>query len=438
LNVVNFEWQFEFVIIRAYKYVVVLCYVDIFLAIFLAATCMCCIYVCSRIFPDGPIFSPIELDDIRIGRVHEAESGLQQQIEGLQGRLAAQRMKRTNLETQRDIAATVEDRVEKFNAKGQSIYGDAWDEKEGESIAIKELVTIPETEIREMRIEAQNIVTSRKADEEKDLWNIWNKFKDDPNKKDAGGASGDKSPSGVSSATAGGQPDVLTGRTSRAKASSGSGTAGADPRFSSGGTGPSTASAAPKPNISALPPPRSYVAPPPQQNVNSKPAPGPGPGPVAVGARGARPPPPGALVAPGRGGPGRGGPAPPRGSFSRQPNDEKEDDDYDNKIHSSFHSPPPRSLAERVPLLAAKTASNTSGSGSGKKPPPPVGPPPGWRGGQPPTQLAPLTGPPSGKQNNSSSSSSSNPMSPPMAPPGVLPPRGTPPPAALKGIKKNS
>jgi hypothetical protein len=39
-----------------------------------------------------------------------------------QMRLTLQRKKRTNLETQRDIAANIEQRVEQFNAKGKYVF----------------------------------------------------------------------------------------------------------------------------------------------------------------------------------------------------------------------------------------------------------------------------------------------------------------------------
>ena len=136
---------------------------------FVAAICIstlfaCCCWICGRLCPSAPDFSALELDDIRIGRQTDIEASLSNQIDSLKKRLELQRKRRTNMETKRDIAATVEERVEKFNAKGKSIYGDAWDGQDGGQIPIKELITIPENEIREMRIEAQNIITSRKSE----------------------------------------------------------------------------------------------------------------------------------------------------------------------------------------------------------------------------------------------------------------------------------
>ena len=360
---------------------------------------MCCLYICARICPDGPIFSAVELDDIRIGRVQETENTLQQQIEGLQSRLTLQRMKRTNLETQRDIAATVEERVNNFNSKGESIYGDAWEGKDGGTVPIKELVTIPESEIRDMRIAAQNIVTARKAEEEKDVWKIWNQFKDDPNKKDAGGPSGNISArsTGVSSATD--QPDVLTGRTNRAGKTASS--TSADPRFNSRGP-----SAQARSNIKPIPPPRKYEVP-------------------VVGKESSKSV--SAAPRPAAGRPLRGPPRSDSSSFARQPGDEKED--YDSKIHSNFHSPPPRSISDRVPLLAAQHQKKSE-----KKPPPPLGPPPGWRGSQDAASNGAVasTPPPSSKPTGT------NNVSPPFAPAGVLPPRGTPPPSSIKQSSRSS
>ena len=108
-------------------------------------------------------------------------------------KLTLHRKRKTELQTKRDIAATIEDRIESYNDKGRyevtsilymddvlcnrRIYGPAWDEGIGneESFPIKyirriiislivltecrELVSLPEHEIRALRIEAQNIIT---------------------------------------------------------------------------------------------------------------------------------------------------------------------------------------------------------------------------------------------------------------------------------------
>lgn len=56
-----------------------------------------------------------------------------------------------------------------FDIFDRDIYGDAWEGKNG-AVPIRELVKIPDTEVRSMQLEAQAIVTARKQEEEKDLW----------------------------------------------------------------------------------------------------------------------------------------------------------------------------------------------------------------------------------------------------------------------------
>jgi hypothetical protein len=57
---------------------------DIIAAIVGSIAFVCCCYICSRICPDGPVFSALEMDQIRVDRVSEVESTLENQIEALQ------------------------------------------------------------------------------------------------------------------------------------------------------------------------------------------------------------------------------------------------------------------------------------------------------------------------------------------------------------------
>ena len=47
---------------------------------------------------------------------------------GMQSKLAYHRKKKTQVQTDRDIKRRLGERVEKFNDKGRSIYGEAWDD----------------------------------------------------------------------------------------------------------------------------------------------------------------------------------------------------------------------------------------------------------------------------------------------------------------------
>lgn len=51
----------------------------------------------------------------------------------------------------------------------RAVYGDAWEGKNG-AVPIRELVKIPESDVRAMQMEAQAIVTARKEEEKQDLW----------------------------------------------------------------------------------------------------------------------------------------------------------------------------------------------------------------------------------------------------------------------------
>ena len=88
--------------------------------------------------------------------------------------MSIHRKRKTELQTKRDITATIEERIESYNDKGRRIYGSAWDDGAGndDSFPIKyqiilsyvrhvfrDLVSQPEHEIRALRIEAQNIIT---------------------------------------------------------------------------------------------------------------------------------------------------------------------------------------------------------------------------------------------------------------------------------------
>jgi hypothetical protein len=49
-------------------------------------------------------------------------------------------------------------------------------------------VSIPEKELRSLKIEAQNIVTQRKAEEERDLFQLWKEELDKDGRNSKGGA----------------------------------------------------------------------------------------------------------------------------------------------------------------------------------------------------------------------------------------------------------
>lgn len=88
---------------------------------------LCCTYICKQLFPRGIQFSAIELDDIKLERLDDIESGIQNNIKVLKDKLTFHRKKKTAVQTERDIKIKVNERAELFNARGRTKYGDAWD-----------------------------------------------------------------------------------------------------------------------------------------------------------------------------------------------------------------------------------------------------------------------------------------------------------------------
>lgn len=146
----------------------------IFLAAFIAVIFFCLLYCIKKICPRVDMYSPLELDEIRLERAQDREGKLAMKIDKMKSKLANLRKTRTEVQTRKDIAANIEDRVDKFNAKGRAVYGDAWEGKNG-AVPIRELVKIPESDVRAMQMEAQAIVTARKEEEKQDLWDLWHK-----------------------------------------------------------------------------------------------------------------------------------------------------------------------------------------------------------------------------------------------------------------------
>lgn len=106
------------------------------------------------------MFTNAELDEIRVRKEEEKELLLESKIEQLQ--------QRKRLHTHNRMVLTARLEVEKladesgtamWDAKGRTIYGDAWDVGDANGgIPLKELFNMPESELRAARIEAANRV----------------------------------------------------------------------------------------------------------------------------------------------------------------------------------------------------------------------------------------------------------------------------------------
>lgn len=154
--------------------------ITIVISFALFGVCICCFcYYYIKSLPDDLFFTdieftPLQIEEIRLSRQQEIENSLKTKINTMKKQLTVQRKKKTEILTKRDVMDKLEDRIDTFHSKGRSIYGVAWDQAGEDTVPLKELVAIPEAEMRAIAIEAKNIVTERKAEEERDLWELWN------------------------------------------------------------------------------------------------------------------------------------------------------------------------------------------------------------------------------------------------------------------------
>jgi hypothetical protein len=102
-------------------------FVDASSAIFLTAILLGCCYCFKRICPQGPIFTSLELDDIRLERYDDIEQGIEENIKLLKDKLAYHRRKKTGVQTDRDIRMIIGQHTQSFNDKGRANFGEAWD-----------------------------------------------------------------------------------------------------------------------------------------------------------------------------------------------------------------------------------------------------------------------------------------------------------------------
>ena len=203
-----------------------------FMAVIMIGGCVYAVAYCIRqAFPDGTrLYSALELDDIRLDRASEFELGIENKINILKKKLQFSRQKKTEILVRKDIEEQLGDKLDKFNSKGMSIYGNMWDSGE---VPIRDLISIPEKELRSLQVEAQNIVTQRKAEEERDLWKLWNETKTKLSPPSSPRSLLMRQADG-SSRSSNNNVDVLTARSSRGKQPQAQQNQTADPRFASG------------------------------------------------------------------------------------------------------------------------------------------------------------------------------------------------------------
>lgn len=135
-------------------------------------------------------------------------------IDELKNKITISRQKKTDILIKKDIQEKLGDKLDKFNTKGMSIYGQSWEAATNMGTTIRDMVSIPEKEIRSLQVEAQNIVTQRKAEEESSLWNLWKSKKQTKEKEDD--IEGNRLAAAVGKDSR--ESDVLTARASRGSA----------------------------------------------------------------------------------------------------------------------------------------------------------------------------------------------------------------------------
>jgi len=187
--------------------------------LFTCILCCCCLAYCvwrelptKDNFFDPIEFSPLELEAVRLSRQEEKEERLREKIFNYKKQLDIHRRRKTEMQTRKDLLETLDDKVDKFHAKGRSIYGMAWDVAADDSVPLKEVASVGDEELRKLRIEAQNIVTSRKAEEERDLWSLWYDEEQGETKEKIAGKDYEEKDEEVR------EVDVLSGRATRTSA----------------------------------------------------------------------------------------------------------------------------------------------------------------------------------------------------------------------------
>jgi hypothetical protein len=138
----------------------------------LSLSLFCCWYCWRQVFPRENMFTALELDDIRLERIDERESFLKKQMKNIQTKLVNYRTKKTEIQVRRDMTEKLEENLSAFNDKGLRIYGDQW-----ETGKVKEMLSLPDKEVQNIKIEAQNILTQRKAEEQRDMWKLWDDYR---------------------------------------------------------------------------------------------------------------------------------------------------------------------------------------------------------------------------------------------------------------------
>ncbi|CAM9326580.1 unnamed protein product [Hapterophycus canaliculatus] len=116
-----------------------------------------CILFQGRPRPEA--YSREELTQIRIDRELAKEEVLEEKAHQLKGRALMHRRNRLILSARKDAGRIIlQDAQERWDARGRSIYGDAWDQPQDGNFPLRTLFNLPSEEIDSIREEARRLL----------------------------------------------------------------------------------------------------------------------------------------------------------------------------------------------------------------------------------------------------------------------------------------
>ncbi|KAG5193034.1 hypothetical protein JKP88DRAFT_272334 [Tribonema minus] len=119
---------------------------------------ICSLYTLFR--PRRPrMFTPLELDEIRLRKEEEREAALDEKIQAMQQRKKMHSTNRMMLTARTKTARVVdEEGGADWDEKGRAVYGSAWDEPNDGNLPLRELFNLPDEEIRAAKAQAAQLV----------------------------------------------------------------------------------------------------------------------------------------------------------------------------------------------------------------------------------------------------------------------------------------
>ncbi|CAM9948008.1 unnamed protein product [Scytosiphon promiscuus] len=115
-----------------------------------------CILFQARPRPEA--YSHEELTQIRIDRELAKEEVLEEKAHQLKGRARIHRRNRLILSARKDADLMLQSAQERWDARGRSIYGDAWDDPQDGNLPLRTLFNLPSQEIDLVREEAKRLL----------------------------------------------------------------------------------------------------------------------------------------------------------------------------------------------------------------------------------------------------------------------------------------